>query len=229
MKKSFKFYAIIWAIGLFVFNIATFLVPNIAKFSLNFWFCYAFITIAFVLQLVVAYFSFKEENLKKVFLNVPTFIISFLALIGTVIISSVAMALPAVPGWVGVLVCIVALAVSAVAVLCSKAVANAVSDIDDKVKAQTFFVKALTVDAETLITKAQTPEIKAEVTRVYEAIRYSDPVSNPVISNIESQISMKYNQLSLAVEKNDVDAVKTFTDEVLILVKDRNDKCKLLK
>ena len=148
---------------------------------------------------------------------------------GTVIISSVAMALPAVPGWVGVLVCIVALAVSAVAVLCSKAVANAVSDIDDKVKAQTFFVKALTVDAETLITKAQTPEIKAEVTKVYEAIRYSDPMSNPVISNIESQISMKYNQLSLAVEKNDVDAVKTFTDEVLILIKDRNNKCKLLK
>ena len=54
MKKSFKFYAIIWAIGLFVFNTVTFLVPNIAKFSLNFWLCYAFITIAFVLQLVVA-------------------------------------------------------------------------------------------------------------------------------------------------------------------------------
>ena len=54
MKKNFKSYAIIWAIGLGIFNLCAFLVPSPTKFTPSFWLGYAFITIAFILQLGTA-------------------------------------------------------------------------------------------------------------------------------------------------------------------------------
>ena len=54
MKKSLKFYAIVWALCLAVFNVITFVTPNeiggVSKFCGSFWGGYIFITVAFIGQ-----------------------------------------------------------------------------------------------------------------------------------------------------------------------------------
>ena len=93
----------------------------------------------------------------------------------------------------------------------------------------TFFIKSLTVDAESLIARAKNETIKAECKKVYEAVRYSDPMSNSALSSIESEITITFAKLSEAVVDDNFETVSEFTSEIIILLGDRNNKCKLLK
>lgn len=229
MKKDFKAYVVIWLIGLAIFNVIAFLIPGDDKFTLDFFVGYGFITLAYVLQLGVGYFAFKEKNINKVFLNLPTVTISFTTLVCTAIVAVITMAVEPVPAWLGAILCFVCFGIGAISILLANQTAGIVGGIDDKVKSQTFFIKALTIDVDTLSSQAPSSEIRAEVLKVYEAVRYSDPMSNEALTASESQITVKFNQLSDAVVAGDSDGVKVLANEMLILIKDRNNKCKLLK
>ena len=76
---------------------------------------------------------------------------------------------------------------------------------------------------------AKSEAAKAECRKVYEAIRYSDPMSNDALASVESQITVKFAELSDAVKEDNVEQVAEIANEVIILLGDRNKKCKLLK
>ena len=76
---------------------------------------------------------------------------------------------------------------------------------------------------------AKSDAAKAECKKVYEAIRYSDPMSNDALASIEGQISIKFEALSAAVGADDIEKVSELANEVIILIGNRNGKCKLLK
>ena len=96
-------------------------------------------------------------------------------------------------------------------------------------KIQTAFIKNLTVDAEGILARAKSDEIKAECKKVYEAIRYSDPMSNEALSVIEAKITVKMDEFATAVGTDDTGKIKEIADELMILVGDRNRKCKGIK
>ena len=52
----------------------------------------------------------------------------------------------------------------------------------------------------TLVAQSPSPEVRVEVTKVYEAVRYSDLMSNAALAPSEAQITIKFNQLSQAVQ-----------------------------
>lgn len=229
MKKNFKIYAIVWAIGLAIFNLTAFLIPSETRFTPNFWLGYAFITLAFILQLGTAFFAFKEEKKEKFFLNVSTINISFTTLICTAIVAAITMAVEGIPDWLGSILCFACFGIGIVSTLLAKTAGDIVSEKEEKIKAQTFFIKALTVDADTLVSQAKTPEIKAELTKVYEAIRYSDPMSNSALFDIEEQIKNEFKAFSDAVKDEDIELTIILAKNLLALLKTRNDNCKLLK
>ncbi len=232
MKKGIKFYLPCWAIALAVFNIITFAVPitvNVNKFTPSFWIGYTFITLMFIAQLVCSIIFFKQDNNGKIFLNVPVINLSYTALIVSIIVGAVAMAVPFVPYWVGIVVDVLIVAFYAIAIISSKAAADTIENIDNKVKTQTFFIKSLTVDAESLLPRAKSDETKAIAKKIYEAIRYSDPMSNEALSSVESQITVKFNEFSNAVIEDDKPLAETLGNELIVLVNDRNKKCKILK
>lgn len=232
MKKGIKFYAPCWAIELAVFNVITFAVPitvNVNKFTPSFWIGYAFITIMFIAQLACSILFFKQDTKEKRFLNIPVINLSYTALLVSIIVGAVAMAVPFVPYWVGIILDILIVAFYAIAIISSKAAADTIENIDKKVKTQTFFIKSLTVDAETLLSRAKSDETKAIAKKVYEAIRYSDPMSNETLSSVESQITVKFNEFSNTVMEDNNPLAKTLGNELIILVNDRNKKCKLSK
>lgn len=145
------------------------------------------------------------------------------------IVDAVAMAVPFVPYWVGIILDVLIVAFYAVAIISSKATADTIENIDNKVKTQTFFIKSLTVDAESLLSRAKSDETKAIAKKIYEAICYSDPMSNETLSSVESQITIKFNEFSNAVIEDNKSHAETLGNELIILVNDRNKKCKLLK
>ena len=236
MKKAFKIYTLIWVILLAVFNVICFATPNsitvggavYEKFDGIFWVAYAFITIAFIGQLVCAYIALKTGDKTKFFYNVPIIRVSYTGLILTLVFGALCMAIPNLPNWVGIIVCGLVLAFTAIAVIKAKAASDVVESIDKKVKEQTLFVKSLTADAESLLARATTPEAKDACKKVCEAIRYSDPMSNDALAGIESQITLKFNEFSNAVTRG-AENIGAFADELTVLIGDRNKKCKLLK
>ena len=233
MNKNFKYYAIVWAILLAIFNIACFVSPaeteTMTKFGGAFWSGYIFITIAFLGQLTTAFFAFRATNLQKFFYKIPLIRISWSGLVLTLIFGTLCMAIPDLPNWVGIILCFAILDFNAISLVKANVAADLVSEIDDKIKTQTFFIKMLTADADTLLASAKSDEVKVECKKVYDAVRYSDPMSSPVLAAVESQITIKFSALSDAVKTDDAAAVSTAAEEILILIKDRNNKCKILK
>ncbi len=233
MKRVFKTYIAVWALLLVLFNVIAFASVGWIgqeKYTASFWIGYVFITVAFLGQLACAYIALKDDNnLKKTFLNLSLLSASYGGLIASFVVGGLCMLISPLPDWVGVIVCAIVLVLNALAVVKAKVAVDAVAEVDEKIKAQTFFIKSLTVDADTLMAKANTDEIKAECRKIYEAIRYSDPMSNNALASVEGQITVAFSKLSSAVDEGKPEAVKALSDELIVLVNERNKKCRLLK
>lgn len=232
MKRVFKFYSIIWAVLLALFNVVSFVSvgwAGISKYTPSFWIGYVFITLSFVCQIVCAFFALKDNDIKKTFYNVSLIAASYTGLILSFVFGGLCMIISLLPYWVGILLCAIVLGFNVIAVVKATAVIDTVSSIDEKVKEKTLFIKSLTVDAETLMSRAKSETIKAECKKVYEAVRYSDPMSNDALASIEGDITIKFSKLSEAVISENSGTVVTLADEIIILLGDRNKKCKLLK
>ena len=232
MKKYFKYYAICWAIGLIAFNVITFVVTDapcgLAALTKSFWIGYGFIILMFVGNLVCSILFFKEENTDKVFLNYSVIRLAYGALIASLIAGVVVMIVPAIPYWVGIIIDVLILAFYAIAITKASAAADIVQSRGQNVKQKTSFIKMLTADAQTLVAKAG-EDAKVSVNRVYEAIRYSDPMSNDSLASIENQIQNAFNAFAEAVKNNDIDLVKSIAEELLCLINERNSKIRVLK
>ena len=80
-----------------------------------------------------------------------------------------------------------------------------------------------------LATRAGSEEAKAVCREVYEAVRYSDPVSDAALSETEGRIAAQLDALKAAVHACDEDKIKAAAGEMLSLIKERNAKCRALK
>lgn len=234
MNKTFRSYTIVWAVLLAMFNVVAFVTPNemagMTKFGGAFWAGYIFISLAFVGQLAVAYYAFRaQENAQKFFYRVPLITISWTGLILTLVFGSACMIIPDMPNWLGVIICFVILGFNAMSLVKADAAAELVEKADEKIKNQTFFIRSLTVDAESLLARAKSEVAKAECKKVYEAVRYSDPMSHSALAYIESEIAVKFTKLTEAVGEGDDQTITALAEEVVILAEDRNKKCKLMK
>lgn len=232
MKKVFKFYSVIWAVLLALFNVISFVSvgwAGISKYTPSFWIGYAFITLSFIGQIVCAYFALKDDDIKKTFYNVSLVAASYTGLILSFVFGGLCMIISLLPYWVGILLCAIVLGINVIAIIKASAVVDIVSSIDEKAKESTFFIKSLTVDAESLMSRAKSETIKAECKKVYEAIRYSDPMSNGALVSIESEITIKFSNFSDAVVSDKFNVASECATELVILIDERNKKCKLLK
>jgi len=232
MKKNFKVYLISWVVALALFNVIAFVVPSIPtleKYTSSFWIGYVFITIALIGQLVCSYMALKDDAAKKLFYNISLVRISYIGLIVSFIIGGLCMLLSRLPYWVAVILCAIVLTVNVIAVLKAAVAINEVERIDQKIETQTAFTKSLIADAESLVARAKSETIKAECKKVYEVIRYSDPMSHAELATIESEITHQFGLLVDAVKADDTEKALDIANEICLLINDRNKKCKLLK
>lgn len=75
-------------------------------------------------------------------------------------------------------------------------------------KEQTLLMRTLTAEAEGLVAEAKSEEVKAECLKVYEALRYSDPMSTLELAEIEEQMVALMGELKTAVRKKKGEEIK---------------------
>ncbi len=227
VKKDFIYYGIIWLIIVAVFNVIVFVVP-LEKVGV-FWVGYILITAMLLIQIACSYFTINQDSLSKVFLNIPIMVISYSALAASFIIGTLFMVVPNLPNWIAIIGCTAITAFYVIAIVAGKVTSETIDNIDKKIKTQTFFIKSLTIDAQMLMTKAESDKAKELTKKVYEAVRYSDPMSNNALAQSETSITIKFKEFEDSVISNNESSSEIFAKELLILINDRNQKCKLLK
>ncbi len=230
MNRNFKYYIAAWAVLAVIFNVIAFATPAVAgasKFDSAFWSGYVLIMLALIGQLVCAYFAFKAKSKEQIFLRLSLVTVSYSALILSFVVGAACMLIPNLPNWVGIILCALILGFTAVSVIKANAAVELVRETDTRVKEKTAFIRMMTVEADNLMARAQTDEAKAMCKKVYEALRYSDPMSCNALSGTEAEISEKFSAFAAAV-KNGENASE-LADELIALIGDRNRMCKVMK
>lgn len=227
--KKFKFYIAGWIVLVVLFNIIAFVTPAEIRNEGMFWSAYVCLMLSCLIQLGCTYYAFNNaDTANKLFLNLPIITISYTGMLITVLFGIIAIAVPSIPTWIGIVVAALMLALVALSVIKAAAAAEIVESSEKKRKSQTLYIKGLTADALTLLETAENDEDKAIANKVYEAIRFSDPISSDALSNTESQITIQFAMFSDAIKNKSGEATQ-LGDDLLVLINDRNNKCKLLK
>lgn len=222
MKKNSSKYYIALGIIFALFNVVAFVVPT-DKTS-TFWFAYAFTVIAFAVQIPLWITAFsKKETLKSKFLGVPVIYVGFTYLAVQLISFAVFMAIPTLPVWSAVIVCAIILALSVLSVIGGQAGVKEINRIDEKIKVKRAFVQFLQLDVEAIAEAEADAEVKAELNKLAEAVRFSDPMSHEMLAELEARINAKVEELKSADNKSDL------IKEINMLLFERNKKCKILK
>lgn len=229
MKKRVGIYIIIWAIFLAIFNAVALAFAMHDGVTANFWIGYITVTAAFVLQLFVGKKAFSEDELQKKFYGFSVSVISGIALACCLVSGIFVMMLPAASGWTVFAVCVIFIGLSAASVISSECAVKVISETDKQVRRNTFTIKKLTSDAEHLYMTANDDKMKECAKRVYEAFRYSDPVSNQALYKINERISCQFAEFEAAFEREDYDICDAAGSELMNMIDERNRKCKFLK
>lgn len=234
LKKSMKIYSISWLLLVLLFQMLCFLTPNeyaeLNKFGGAFWAGYGFIMGALVLHYIFIFVVQRRKDRDKQYINRPLIYISVLSLMLMVFAGATCMMIPNCPNWLGIVICYGILAVSIIYLMAVKIAGKNVYYANEALNERVFFFRDLTSEAETMVGFAQTKEAKVIAQKVYEAIRYSDPASDPALVQEENQIKEMLEKLSKSIlKKSDVTVLKPMEQELLRFIQNRNNKCKNLK
>lgn len=220
-KNSSKGYVILGILFVLV-SVIAFTVPA-AKTSV-FWISYAFTVIAFAAQIVIWKAALgRAESLKSKFLGFSVVHIGIFYLIVQIIALAIFLAIPALPIWSAVVVCSVIAGVSTVCMIASDVSHSELERVSAKVQEKVFYIKQLQADVELLSGAETDAATKSALTQLVEKIRYSDPMSNEQIADIEDRITAKIAELKSATDKAKIIA------ELNLLLDERNRKTKILK
>ncbi len=232
MNKNFKFYTVIWAALLALYNVIVFLLRPIlplvsTAYNAGFWIAWGITIAAFICNLICAYAALHGDNLEKTFYRIPLVSMSYTCLISMLVISGALMLIPNCPAWIAAVVCVAVFLLQVISLVKSEWAAETVEATEQKVKERTSFIRSITTEAQKLMISAQTDEAKASCRKVYEALRYSDPMSNEELAEVETEIKQKFEMFSEKVGAGE--DVTSVTDELIELIGDRNRKCKSTK
>ena len=222
MKKNKGMAYAVLAIAFVLFNIIAFAVPT-AK-TTTFWIAYAFSVVAFASQIVIWKFAFKgADTLKSKFLGIPLISVWITYLIIQIIAFAVFMALPLTASWIAIVVCALILGISATCLIGTETGREEINRVEEKVEKKVFYIKSLQVDIEMLASTETDDGTKMALSKLAEKIRFSDPMSDEALVDLEAEITAKVKELKTA--ENKVEII-TVLDSLLT---ERNKKCRILK
>ena len=220
-KNSSKGYCIL-AILFILVSIIAFAVP--AAKTAAFWISYAFTVIVFVTQIVIWKAALgRSESLKSKFLGLPVLHIGVIYLVVQIIALFVFLSIPTLPIWSAVIACAVIAGVSAACIIASDAGRSEIVRVSAKVREKTFYIKELQADVELLAGTETDTATKTALMQLAEKIRYSDPMSDERLADIEDQITEKIAELKASTDKTKI------INEINSLLGERNRKIKILK
>ena len=185
--------------------------------------------LAFAGQIFCGSFALKQENATKTLYAIPMVRAAYGGLILTALAAIVTVAVTEIPNWIGACACLLFLLLEVVGIMKASAIVVVANADDEQLKVKTFYMRSLTVSADSLQARAKTEISKTLCKKVYEAVRYSDPMSCEGLATVEKQIAEKFDAFAACVVGDDQAACELLAKELLDLIEDRKKLCMLLK
>lgn len=222
MKKSSSKGYVILGILFVLVSVVAFAVPSTKTAA--FWISYAFTVIACAAQIAIWKAGLeRNESLRSKFLGFPVIHIGIVYLVVQIIAFAVFLFIPTLPIWSAVVACTVVAGVSAVCMIASDVGRSEIERVSATVQEKTSFIKQLQTEIELLVDAETDIATKSALTQLAEKIRFSDPVSNEQIADIEDRITEKIAELKASTDKAKI------INELNSLLDERNRKIKILK
>lgn len=212
---------------------------SILVFALPFRFCATFF-IAYAAELVaigsmIPIFKVAFENSKTlkskvygfpvarigyIYLGVQTAVSLLLAILST--------AIAVFPVWVSIVLCSLILIAAWVGCIAADIARDEVEKIEQQTAVNTAFIKQMRVLSKGLAAKAEDATLKAELEKVAEKFRFSDPVSSEHTAVYDSKIDEAFQELERSVAGGDASA-ESQCKSLMDLIEERNTVCKAFK
>lgn len=229
LTKPKKQTILILAIVLVVFLVLAFAIP-FSKTGV-FWLSLVFTVIAVAAQVYFLKMAFdKGEEVRSKFYGFPIARIGLIYLVVQIVVGFIFMALAAVcPAWVCIIICVLILAAAAVGLISADAMRDEVERQDVQLKTDVSAMRALQSLSSSLPALCTDAGAKAELEKLAEAFRFSDPVSRPALAESEAELSAMLSDLQAAVVDGDAAAVTDLCRRTSARLSERNRLCKLNK
>lgn len=206
------------------FNVVAFVIPS--KYAVIFWIAYSFsiISFAFLFYVWFSFFKSGKRNTSRYY-KIPVLYVGTWYISIQFVLFLIFKFWATIPNWVAVLSCVLLLLIALVGLLSVDDASEYIEIIDKKVKEKVYFTKSLQVEAEMMIGKVGDEIAKKKVEELIEAIRFSDPMSDGSLVDIENSIRRKVSELDTLSDEELIEQIPI----VLRLIEERNRKCKILK
>ena len=205
-----------------LFNVIAFAIP--VQHNLTFWILYSFTDIAILSQIFIWHWAFDgRESMKSKFYGIPVANVGTTYLILQFIIFARCITIPNFPDWLALILCFGLFALTMLGIIGAEVAREEIERVEEKVKTKVMFIKNIQLDVELLKDKELNPEIKSALEKLAENIRYSDPMSDESLYELEDKIKNEINNLENSDDK--LSAISNIDN----LIKERNKRCKLLK
>ena len=128
--------------------------------------------------------------------------------------------------WIGVVISVILLGVAGIGVIATDNVRDIVESTEKAVKEKTIEMKRFKLNFEGIAPYATDVDLKRDLEKLAEKVKYSDPVSRDDLKDIEDELQVETNNLRLLVKEGNVEEARTKLTLVSNLLEDRNRRCK---
>ena len=218
---------LIYVILLGVFNLLVFTIFK--THTSVFWLSYAFMTLAFVVQIVSMFLSFMTADVETAFFGIPLVSFSIYYLCAALIVGAIFMVFQNAGFTLAMVIQVLILAAFLIIAIISLLARDTVQAIGENVKQNITNHKSILVDIEMLESSCSDPELKQALAKLADTVKYSDPMSTEAVELVEQRIMRKISELRVSMDNNQfTEALKACKDLELLYV-ERNKKLALSK
>ena len=107
--------------------------------------------------------------------------------------------------------------------------ASVSSDINQHIDTNVRHIKNLAVDVKLLEEKADDPELKKALHKIEEAIRFSDPMTNVTVADLDGIIEGKVKELKYQCDSGSKGVALEICQQLTSFLSERNQKLKYSK
>lgn len=227
ISKNKGLFFISMCIIIIVYNVIAFVLPF--GRSGIFWTGYGFSMVAIFLVTGVGFYVLGHDSMRSKVYGCSLFFVIGCYFIIQLIIGLLEMAFAFIPFKYGIALNVILLGGCLIGLFATDIGIEEIERIDEKIKEKVFYIKLLQAELEGMVDKSTDETTKKVLNEIVEAIRYSDPMSNPQLVSIENKIEAKIAGLADMVDTSSFATINFACDEVKQLIIERNRKCKMLK
>ena len=223
--------ASMFGIAFVAYNVVFFMIGGFTDHTAVFWISWLFSLISFAALAVTSFILGQRGMLMRDWLfGYPIIKHSTIYIILEVILSTIFCIFEDSISWQAAFVFqFIAFCVYMVFAISCFLAKNTIEEIKTKVEDKTRYIKLLRVDAEMLCEKCSDPEVKKSLQKLAEDIRFSDPMSNDALFELEKELSLAVSECDKAVVARDFENAMILCNKASMLLAERNRKCKALK